>query len=689
MPSVANGYVGTVIYSDSVHVSGVFSGRAYPKKYPVYPVFLYQHAHRARIPSTASMDFKIDGIEGKSSYALDVSEGVFYKWFRAVNLTVEQRIYAHRTRKNLLVVEITAKNDANRNFSMSLIPNLGYITKDINFFMTESYRGDALAATGLVNQTEESGSMRPNVAIVWTYPDPDHPITITASSQEQTWYYITSIATNLDTKFNPLSEALYQWDEAMLVKEKLLAEHKAAWKALWDTGRIDIEGDLEMAQAVYGSMYYILSSTRHDWPYGLSPGGLPGGEEYMGHTFWDQDIWMYPPLVLLFPDLARSSMRYRKNRLPAARRIAKEYGYKGAMFPWESSYTGLETSPGEKYGKHQNHITGDIAFAAKMLWEATKDLYWLREVGFPLAYQTAEYWASRVEYDAERDRYVINDVMPPDEYHYPVNNSFFTNVVAKINLLFAKEAADILGKEVPELWLTIAEKMFIPFDSHYRYHPEFDGYSPTMNVKQADVILTGFPLMYDMDKQVRLNDLVFYENRTNPNGPAMANAMFAIGWLEAGKKQKAEKSFLKNYANIQGPFKVWSEERYGRGAVNFITGAGGFIQAVLYGYGGFRLKDDGLHFKSTLPSRVTKLALNIHYLGCSLKFEVHVKGVTCTLVSNGPISPDLEVVTGRNVYALKRGEPITLKTKQGVVRKRVSTVQSEMPQGVKGSHRNI
>ena len=122
------------------------------------------------------------------------------------------------------------------------------------------------------------------------------------------------------------------------IKEKLLAEHKAAWRALWDTGRIDIEGDLEMAQAVYGSMYYILSSTRHDWPYGLSPGGLPNGEEYMGHTFWDQDIWMYPPLVLLHPDLARSSMRYRKNRLPAARRIAKEYGYKGKISTHLSVY---------------------------------------------------------------------------------------------------------------------------------------------------------------------------------------------------------------------------------------------------------------------------------------------------------------------------------------------------------------
>ena len=150
MPSVANGYVGTVIYSDTVHVSGVFNGKAYPKKYPIYPVYLYQHTHRARIPSTASINFKISGISGNSSYALDVHEGVFYKWFKAVNLTVEQRIYAHRTRKNLLIVEITAKNDAGRNFSMNLVRNMGYVTQDIHFYMTESYRGEALAATGLV-----------------------------------------------------------------------------------------------------------------------------------------------------------------------------------------------------------------------------------------------------------------------------------------------------------------------------------------------------------------------------------------------------------------------------------------------------------------------------------------------------------------------------------------------------------
>jgi len=107
------------------------------------------------------------------------------------------------------------------------------------------------------------------------------------------------------------------------------------------------------------------------------------------------------------------------------------------MFPWESAFTGLETSPGEVYGKNENHITGDIAHAAKLYWRITKDSEWLRQYGYKLVQQTAEYWASRVQYRSDIDRYVINHVMPPDEYHYPVNNSVYTNVVAKMNLEFA------------------------------------------------------------------------------------------------------------------------------------------------------------------------------------------------------------------------------------------------------------
>jgi len=78
---------------------------------------------------------------------------------------------------------------------------------------------------------------------------------------------------------------------------------------------------------------------------------------------------------------------------------------------------------------------------------------------------------------------------------------------------------------------------------------------PTKHWFLFSVTVSVFFLFFFL--QVRLNDLAFYENRTDPSGPAMTHAMFAIGWLEVGNKQKAEISFLKNYANIQGPFKVF------------------------------------------------------------------------------------------------------------------------------------
>lgn len=146
------------------------------------------------------------------------------------------------------------------------------------------------------------------------------------------------------------------------------------------------------------------------------------------------------------------------------------------MFFWESFYIGLEIFFGEQYGKNQNYIIGDVVFVVKMLWEVIKDFYWLWDVGYLFVYQIVEYWVSCVEYDVEKDRYVINDVMLLDEYYYLVNNLFFINVVVKINFFFVKEVVDILGKEVLELWLMIVEKMFIFFDSQYNYYLEFDGY---------------------------------------------------------------------------------------------------------------------------------------------------------------------------------------------------------------------
>lgn len=152
MPSVGNGYLGTVIYNTSIHVSGVFSGKANPKKKPVYPVYFYQHAHRARIPSTCALELDVPDVDGaKSSYALDVSEGVFYRWLSAEKFNLEQRIYAHRSKKHLLVVEISVTNGLGKPVSVKINNNRGNDSLDIDLTEVQVEQG-LMAASGKVTQ---------------------------------------------------------------------------------------------------------------------------------------------------------------------------------------------------------------------------------------------------------------------------------------------------------------------------------------------------------------------------------------------------------------------------------------------------------------------------------------------------------------------------------------------------------
>lgn len=310
----------------------------------------------------------------------------------------------------------------------------------------------------------------------------------------------------------------------------------------------------------------------------------------------------------------------------------------GAMFPWESALTGSEVCPGQIYSDYEQHIIGDIAFAIKQLWMASGDQQWLERQAFPVVRATAEFWANRVVYNDPKKAYVICNVMPPDEYAAVVNNSAYTNTIAKLNLEFAYQVLPNASKS----WKTIAQNMFIPFDSTNNYHPEYEGYNG-FEVKQADVILLGFPLMINMSLDVRRNDLSFYEPRTNPRGPAMTKSMFAINWLDVGEYSRAEKSFSESYVNAKEPFMVWTEGAEGGGAVNFITGAGGFLQSVLFGYGGLRFVDHKhLQFKPMLLPGSTKLKfVGIDYHGNSIDFVIGSSQSQITVTSRAQPAPVL------------------------------------------------
>uniref|UniRef100_H3DF79 Glycoside hydrolase family 65 central catalytic domain-containing protein n=1 Tax=Tetraodon nigroviridis TaxID=99883 RepID=H3DF79_TETNG len=243
-------------------------------------------------------------------------------------------------------------------------------------------------------------------------------------------------------------------------------------------------------------------------------------------------------------------------------------------------------------------------------------------------------------------------------------------------LQFAEDLANLLHHPAPRQWREVAERLKIPFDPASQYHPEYDGYLKGHPVKQADTVMLGYPLGFQMPLEVRKNDLEVYEPVTDPNGPAMTWSMFAIGWLELGKAEKAQLLLHKCFQNIQAPFQVWSESADGSGAVNFLTGMGGFLQAVLFGYTGFRVQKECLAFSPLLPSDIPELCIRgVTYLGCRMDWLLRKEDV-CVILRQQAGSVDsnakpcsLQVVlkdSGIQI-PLMPGQPVTFPRGPGCV----------------------
>ena len=139
---------------------------------------------------------------------------------------------------------------------------------------------------------------------------------------------------------DPLNEAERMTIFARLEgRERLINFHNKAWDELWKSD-IQIEGDDQSQQDIHSMLYHLYSFSRPGTALSPSPMGL-SGLGYNGHVFWDTELWMYPSYLVLQPEMAKSMMEYRFQRLDAARKNAFNHGYKGAMFPWESAATGV------------------------------------------------------------------------------------------------------------------------------------------------------------------------------------------------------------------------------------------------------------------------------------------------------------------------------------------------------------
>ncbi|XP_023578638.1 protein-glucosylgalactosylhydroxylysine glucosidase isoform X6 [Octodon degus] len=529
LATVTNAYLGTRVYHDSLHVSGVYNGAG-------------GSTHRAVLPSPLNVRLEAPARTGDQlteTFVLDTNTGSFLHTLEGPSFQASQRIYAHRTLPHVLAFRVYIKRMA-----------------------------------------PESMPIR---VPLWSAFSPESP--------------------DLDLRQGP-----------------------------------DFQGFSALPQP--GTSGHIC--------HGLSPGGLSNGSQgecYWGHVFWDQDLWMFPNILLFHPEAARALLEYRVRTLRGALENAQALSYQGAKFAWESADSGLEVCPEDIYGAQEVHINGAVVLAFQLYYHATQDLQLFQEAGgWDVVSAVAEFWCSRVEWNAEEKKFHLRGVMPPDEYHAGVNNSVYTNVLVQNSLYFAAALARDLGQPVPDQWLVVADKIKVPFDSKWNFHPEFDGYEPGEEVKQADVILLGYPVPFSLSPDVRRRNLEIYEAVTSPRGPAMTWSMFAVGWMELKDPSRAQDLLDRSIINITEPFKVWTENADGSGAVNFLTGMGGFLQAVLFGCTGFRITCTGVTFDPLCLTGISRVCVSgIFYQGNRLNFTFCKDSVTIEVTAQTwPKAPQLE-----------------------------------------------
>jgi len=405
--------------------------------------------------------------------------------------------------------------------------------------------------------------------------------------------------------------------------EQLLAAHQAAWHELWKSD-IVVDGDAHAQQALHSDLYYLLSNSTVGtaWPMGacaLTP-------NYAYHAFWDSDSWVFPALLLLHPERAKPIVMFRHRTMEPARARARQYGVRGTMYPWEADpETGVDHTPYFAYGVFREiHVNADIAIAQWQYYLATGDDAWLKNYGWPVIREIAEFWVSRVTYNKEQSRYEIHHVTSPDEAYDDVPNDSFTNAAARKALEIAVAAAHKVGATPDPQWAAIAGHMYIPFSEPEQRHLDFDASVPHDKVTWMGSSLSwlAYPnLDLPMSAQVRRNDFEFQlqELKVHGNDPnEMMMVMLAVHAAELGEGNVAGEWIDRNLVGfLKAPFNVRSETAANNAGYILATSAG-FVQSFVYGLTGLRINDAGLSqaYAPVLPARWKSLTLkNVAFRG--------------------------------------------------------------------------
>ena len=474
---------------------------------------------------------------------------------------------------------------------------------------------------------------------------------------------------------NPVKSALEHHHNIMQSSgyDGLLAQHKEAWLDYWRYSDIIIEGDDKAQQAIRYNIYQLrISASAHDSRYSIAAKGLTGFG-YRGHIFHDTENFMLPFYNYIQPSIARNLLLYRYHLLPEAREKARQNGFEGAQYPWESTLDGKEATPetiihpelgvliAVPHGRRELHITAGIAYRVWQYWYMTGDDEFMHDYGAELLLSTAMFWASRAEYHPEHHDYEFNEVIGPDEWHEHANNNAYTNYMARWNIQAGLDILDWLLTTAPgkagelarqldltsarlDHWRDVAANIRFPQDKQTGLIEEFDGFfqlealdqdeyrgrtksyqgilgmEPVQRyriVKQADVLMLLTQMHDDFSLETkRVNWDYYYPITDHEYGSSLTPALHVILACELGLIDAAYELYM------IGALTDLEDLRLNAAGGIHEASCGAVWQATILGFAGLRVTDEGYTTSPSWPNGWTRLAFTFQHNGKSISVDL-------------------------------------------------------------------
>ncbi len=518
-----------------------------------------------------------------------------------------------------------------------------------------------------------------------------------------TVYKYAAITSSMYYEKNMLAKAAYDILEYAEKKgyETLLKEQEEAWHKKWSESDIEIKGDISAQQGIRFNIFQLNQTyTGQDARLNIGPKGFTG-EKYGGSTYWDTEAYLLPfYLSTAEKKISEQLLKYRYKHLEKAIENARKLGFNNgaALFPMVTM-NGEECHNEWEITFEEIHRNGAIAYAIYDYIRYTNDKEYLAKYGLEVLIAVSRFWAQRVNFSEDKQKYVMLGVTGPNEYENNVNNNWYTNLQAIKTMQYTQECIDFVKENYPEdyqktvsktnfdekeetaQWDKITNNMYFPYDKKRKIFLQQDGFldkeiKPVSElshlerpihqhwswdrilrscyIKQADVLQGIYFFEEDYEIETIRRNFDFYEPLT-VHESSLSSCIHSILAAKTGDKEKAYQFYL-NAARLDlDDYNNDTEDGL------HITSMGGTWMTIVKGFAGMRIKNNKLSFTPFIPEQWKSYAFKIRFRNARLKFEILKNEIFLANESD----TDIEILLFDKIQKIRKREILKIQTTVG------------------------